>query len=130
MNSDEYAELVAEIAPLLTFSPEVFIGDDKVPQPVCDFVWTLALVYNDLRDLWIGRMRVFEIAPDEPLDDLRHFGAGKRGADDFSQGSGSSRADLALVAADLDLVPLFAVLVHAQDADMSDVMVRAGVDAA
>src|SRR5690349_1747453 len=38
--------------------------------------------------------------------------------------------DFALIAADLDLVPLFAVLVDAEDADVADVMLAAGVDAA
>ncbi len=39
-------------------------------------------------------------------------------------------ARLARRAADGDLIPLLAVLIHAQDADVTDVMVAAGVHAA
>ena len=40
------------------------------------------------------------------------------------------RREFALVAADLDLVPLLAVLVDAEDADVADVVVAAGIHAA
>src|SRR5689334_1133681 len=74
---------------------------------------------------------VREIALDQLLDDVRHFGARERRADDFAE-RGLRRAGtyLALVTADLDLVPLLAVLVDAEDADMADMVMAAGVHAA
>src|SRR5207302_11375508 len=67
---------------------------------------------------------VLQIGVDEALDDLGDVGAGERRPDDFAQSAGG------LVAADLDLVPLLAVLIDAQDADVPDVVVAAGVHAA
>src|SRR5258706_2951803 len=78
---------------------------------------------------------LFQIALDQTLDHVRHVGAGERGSDDFAE-RGLRRpgefpgAGLALVSADLDLVPLLAVLVDAEDADVTDVVVTAGIHAA
>src|ERR1043165_1206902 len=71
-----------------------------------------------------------EVAGDELLDPLRNVGACERGPDNLPQRRARSSAGLALVSADLDLVPLLAVLVDAEDADVSDVVVAAGVHAA
>src|SRR6266568_5010499 len=71
-----------------------------------------------------------EVAIDQPLDHVGHLGAGEGRADHLAQRRAHARADLALVAADLDLVPLLAVLVDSEDADMADMMVAAGVHAA
>src|SRR5207302_1895699 len=49
---------------------------------------------------------------------------------DFAKRRLEPRAYLALVAADLDLVPLLAVLIHAEDADVAHVVVAARVHAA
>ena len=40
-----------DLAQLESFDPDAFRGDDNVPQYVCNFVLTLALVFNDLRGL-------------------------------------------------------------------------------
>src|SRR5437667_2063076 len=63
-----------------------------------------------------------EVAIDQPLDHVGHLGAGEGRADHLAQRRAHARADLALVAADLDLVPLLAVLVDAEDADLADMM--------
>src|SRR2546423_4542672 len=74
---------------------------------------------------------VAEVALDQALDHVGHLGARERGTDDFAKcGLRATRAYLALVAADLDLVPLVAILVDAEDTDMADVVVAAGVHAA
>src|SRR5256885_1463695 len=74
---------------------------------------------------------VVEVALDQALDHVGHLGARERGADHFAKcGLGATRAYLALVAADLDLVPLVAVLVDAENTDVADVVVAAGVHAA
>src|SRR5712692_9195948 len=71
-----------------------------------------------------------EVAVDQPLDHVGHFGASERRADHLAQRRGHAGTDLPQVAADLDLVPLLAVLVDAEDADVADVMMAAGVHAA
>ena len=38
------------LAPLQTFSQEAFVGDNNVPQDICNFVLALALIYNDCKD--------------------------------------------------------------------------------
>src|SRR6266581_4818904 len=66
-----------------------------------------------------------DINVDERCDDVGHFGGSKRGADNLPQ-----RGTVALCAADRDLVPLLAVLIDAEDADVADVMMSAGIHAA
>src|SRR5437867_7188769 len=66
-----------------------------------------------------------DVDVDETADDLGHFIRRERRADDLAQ-----RRVLALAAADRNLVPLLAVLVDAEHADVADVMVAAGVHAA
>ena len=39
-----------QLAALQTFDPRAFIGNKDVPQELCSFVLTLALIYNDLKD--------------------------------------------------------------------------------
>src|SRR3954469_6144159 len=74
----------------------------------------------------------FEVAGDELLDHFGDVGACERGPDDPAQRRARrdfARPGLSLVAADLDLVPLLAVLVDAEDADVADVVMPAGVHA-
>src|SRR6185295_9628337 len=74
---------------------------------------------------------VFEVTLDQLLDHVRHIGAGERRAEDLAKGGiGAAVMGLPLIAADLDLVPLLAVLIDAEDADVADVMMAAGVHAA
>src|SRR5262245_21832488 len=54
-----------------------------------------------------------EVALDELFEHVGNLGSREGRADDLAERRASSRADLALVAADLDLVPLLAVLVDA-----------------
>src|SRR5258708_2354525 len=66
-----------------------------------------------------------EIGFDNILDHVGDFTVGHRGAD--------QRSDLRLfvgTAADRDLIKLLAVLLDPENADMTDVMVAAGIDAA
>src|SRR5687767_3194043 len=65
-----------------------------------------------------------EVTLDEALDHVGHVRPGERGTDDLAKRSRR------LIAADLDLVPLLAVLIHAEDADMPHVMMPAGIHAA
>src|SRR6185436_15654771 len=65
-----------------------------------------------------------EVALDQAFDHVRDFGARERRAEHLAEGGGG------LISADLDLVPLFAVLIDAEDADVADVVMAAGVHAA
>src|SRR5204862_7736852 len=70
-----------------------------------------------------------EIALDQLFDHVRNLGAREGWTDDLAERCTAAGPDLALVAADLDLVQLLAALVDAEDADVADVMVTAGVHA-
>src|SRR5258708_6861518 len=71
-----------------------------------------------------------QVALDQPLDDVRHLRPRKRRAEHFAERRLHARTYFTLVAADLDLVPLLAVLIDAEDADMADMMMAAGIHAA
>src|SRR6267142_5551376 len=70
-----------------------------------------------------------EVALDQLLDHVGDLRARERRADHLAQRRTDAGPDLALIAADLDLVPLLAVLVDAEYADVADVMVAAGIHA-
>src|SRR6185436_10492727 len=71
---------------------------------------------------------VVEVALDEALDDVGHLGARERRADHLAERClNRAGVGLALVAADLDLVPLLVVLVDAENPDVADMVVAAGV---
>src|ERR1700733_3591714 len=62
---------------------------------------------------------------EQPGDGLGHRVLRNRGTDDFAERRRSSRR-----ATDGDLIPLLAVLIHAEDTDVADVMMAAGIHAA
>lgn len=59
----EYHQEVALLAPLESFDYRAFVGSADVPQSVCDFVLSLALAYNDLRDSIFVRLLLDEARP-------------------------------------------------------------------
>src|SRR5258708_12307408 len=75
---------------------------------------------------------LLQIALDQALDHVGHLGARERRPDDLAErslgGAGEfPGAGFSLIATDLDLVPLLAVLVHAEEAYVADVVVAAGL---
>src|SRR5258706_6480899 len=70
-----------------------------------------------------------EVTLDQLFDHVVDLGPREGRADDLAEGSAPAGPDLALVAADLDLVPLLSALVDAENADMADVVMAAGVHA-
>jgi hypothetical protein len=60
-----YDDLLAELGEPVSFPPEAFVGDDRVPQDVCNFVLVLALVFNDLKDLILAHKLIQTIYPGE-----------------------------------------------------------------
>src|SRR5882762_11893100 len=71
-----------------------------------------------------------EIALDQLFDHVGDVGAREGRTDDLAEGCAAAGPDFTLVAADLDLVPLLAVLVDAENTDMADMVVPAGIHAA
>ena len=57
------AKEVEKLADLETFGPQAFVGDDEVPQEVCDLVLALALAYNDLRDPTRAQLFINSVIP-------------------------------------------------------------------
>lgn len=46
-----YQEKLDRLAPIHTFDPAIFDGDDECPRKVCDLVLALAIAHNDLNDV-------------------------------------------------------------------------------
>src|SRR5439155_10874761 len=76
-------------------------------------------------DKALVRVPALDIDIDQACDHVRHFGRRERGADHLAE-----RRVVALRATNRHLVPLAAVLVDTEDADVADVMMPAGVHAA
>jgi hypothetical protein len=62
------------LAPLESFPPEAFRGDDKVPQDLCSFVLALALIYNDCKDALYTHVAIAEQTPAGPPQKSRAWG--------------------------------------------------------
>src|SRR5688572_10568450 len=77
-------------------------------------------------DETLARIAALEIGGDQRVDRFDDLVGGNRGAEDLAE-RGVAEID---VAAQADLVELDAVLVDAEDADVADMMMAAGVDAA
>src|SRR5690606_36702518 len=84
-----------------------------------------AKVMHGVSEALVFAFTVADIGFDQRADHVRNFRGGKRRADDVAE-----VGVIALATADRDLVPLGAALVDAEDADVADVMVPAGVHAA
>ena len=63
------------LASLQTFSQEAFVGDDKVPQDICNFVLALALIYNDCKDGIFSNLVLTESKPTGEFKLSRAWGA-------------------------------------------------------
>lgn len=57
-----YEDYKNKLVPLEEFDASAFIGNDAVPQDVCDFVLALAVAYNDLHDTTIARILLDDIS--------------------------------------------------------------------
>ena len=65
----------SELAPLETFDPAAFQGDAAVPQELCNLVLSLALVYNDCKDVIYSHILLGESRPSPPARRNRPWGA-------------------------------------------------------
>lgn len=71
----EQIENLYDLARLESFDPDAFRGDDNVPQGVCNFVLTLALVFNDFRDLVHLHNFLLSKKPSGAFKINRHWGS-------------------------------------------------------
>jgi hypothetical protein len=44
-----FADYYSNLSPYEEFDPKAFIGDDKIPQELCNFILALSLAYNDYK---------------------------------------------------------------------------------
>src|SRR5437867_3882927 len=65
----------SELGPLEAFDPVAFHGDADVPQELCNFVLSLALIYNDCKDIIYSRILLGESRPQYPALRSRPWGA-------------------------------------------------------
>jgi hypothetical protein len=62
------------LAPLQTFERDAFVGDERVPQELCNFVLTLALIYNDCKDGIFSNMMLTGSKPKGQVESSRDWG--------------------------------------------------------
>lgn len=70
-----FQEECSELAPLESFDPAAFQADASVPQGLCNFVLSLAVAYNDCKDLIYARIVVAEARPTGLFKKTRLWGA-------------------------------------------------------
>ena len=63
------------LAPLETFDPEAFRGNDEVPQELCNFIVAITLIYNDLKDAVYVHVSMAGLKPAGPSIRTRLWGA-------------------------------------------------------
>src|SRR5258706_14346094 len=72
---------------------------------------------------------LLDVDVDQPRDDIGHVVRLERWPDDLADGAAATPGMRSIGAADRNLVPLFAVLVDAENADVPGVMMTAGIHA-
>lgn len=65
----------SELAPLETFDPAAFQCDARAPQELCNLVLSLALIYNDCKDVIYSHVLLGESRPQNPVRKNRPWGA-------------------------------------------------------
>lgn len=60
---------LAALKPLESFDKEVFIGNDEYSQEFCNFILTLSLIWNDLKNLMVFLEHVRSIEPKDIIID-------------------------------------------------------------
>jgi len=63
-----------QLAELENFDPNAFRGDKKVPQTICNFVLSLALIYNDIKDAVYGHLLLAHSKPKGDYEKRRDWG--------------------------------------------------------
>ena len=63
------------LASLETFAPDVFVGDEEVSQEICNFVLSLALIWNDCKDVAYAQTLLRRCEPSDEPGPTREWGA-------------------------------------------------------
>lgn len=63
MYMQNLSEESAQLAPLQTFDPNAFVGNNEVPQNICNFILALALVYNDCKNGMSSNLLLADFRP-------------------------------------------------------------------
>lgn len=69
-----YKGIVEKLAPLESFDPKVFRGDERISQELCDFILALSLAYNDLRDSTFALLMLNEIEVEDDYNPSPQLG--------------------------------------------------------
>ncbi len=72
---EDFKRRTGALASLETFAPDVFEGDEEVSQEVCNFILTLALLWNDLKDATCALDLLQKCEPDDPPGPTCEWGA-------------------------------------------------------
>ncbi len=72
---ESFKEHTDALASLDTFAPDVFVGDEEVSQDVCNFVLSLALIWNDYKDATYAHALLKTCEPQDPPGPTREWGA-------------------------------------------------------
>lgn len=64
----------SEITSLEMFDESAFLGDDKVPQDVCNFVLALACIYNDYKDTLLSLSYLEKVKPLGEFEETAEWG--------------------------------------------------------
>jgi|GEM_PF-2125956 len=62
-----YGDKVRGLRDLESFRKEAFVGDRECPQAVCNLVLALALLHNDMNDIYLGLELLADAPPTPPL---------------------------------------------------------------
>jgi len=63
MKNDYISESISTLKTLETFDAEVFIGNEKYSQELCNFVLTLSLIWNDAKNLMLYYEHINDVQP-------------------------------------------------------------------
>jgi predicted adenylyl cyclase CyaB len=72
---EDWSRHTEKLAGLETFDPAVFSGDEDVPSEVCNFVLSLALIWNDCKDVTYTEGLLRGCEPSDPPGPTREWGA-------------------------------------------------------
>jgi hypothetical protein len=69
-----FREHASKLVQLESFDSSAFVGNAEWPQEVCNLVLSLALVYNDFRDVILGHALLKEVEPDDTVNPSQELG--------------------------------------------------------
>ncbi len=71
---NKYLSKFSEISSLETFDAQAFLANEQVSQDVCNFVLTLACIYNDYKDTILALDYLSKVQPPFPVEETATWG--------------------------------------------------------